>query len=201
MQNVLGRAFNDTRMSLGLTWITAFRSVLVPGAAIALIAYKFGIPEAMSKGWGSALYFAAFVMVAVLPLFFWNLWLTPYKILYEQLDKFGTIDKINYEDASKKQLFSKLFSARREMKIMSDAIKFRQIPSHKRNYNPLPIGSDHEYSTLKNKYSEWFPKDQNLDEMKAWIDRTISVLEAYDYEEAYKLIEQAATRGSWNGHD
>ena len=201
MQNVLGRAFKDTRMSLGLTWITAFRNVLVPGAAVALIAYSFGVPEAMSKAEVYALYFAAFVMVAVLPLFFWNLWLTPYKVLYEKLGKLGKIDEINDEDKRKTQLRRKLVSAIHQMETMSIAISSRRLSPHNRHFNASPLESDHNYSTLQKKHSAWFPKDLNPNETKFWIDRIISVLNAYDYEEADKLIVQAAKLGSWNGQD
>lgn len=87
MENLFIRAFRDTTKSYGLTLGTGIRSALVPLATFFLVHQVMGGKEAMSEGMILALSALAAVGAGFLPLFLWNLWLAPYKILKEEIDK------------------------------------------------------------------------------------------------------------------
>ena len=86
MELPLRRAFADTRKSFGITWPSLARSILVPAAAVLLILYIRGFEDALNEAVDIALYVLAFCGAAVIPVFLWNLWLAPYRMMHERLD-------------------------------------------------------------------------------------------------------------------
>ena len=77
-------------MSLGVSdfsLIRVLRTVVVSGAFVGLMWVARGSPEAMTEASDIALYLFAFIVVGFLPAFAWNLWLAPYKLLKEEIEK------------------------------------------------------------------------------------------------------------------
>ena len=85
---ILKRAWADTLIALGLSDFSPIRlllSAIVSLAAVGLIWWWRGEAEAMTEASDIVLYGLAFFGVAFLPLFLWNLWLAPYRLMYERL--------------------------------------------------------------------------------------------------------------------
>ena len=87
MQNTFRRAIADTRRSFDLTIATIVRSVVVPVAAVLLMAAVRGFEHAVNEAADIVLYVLAAGGAAVIPVFLWNLWLAPYRLMHERLDK------------------------------------------------------------------------------------------------------------------
>ena len=87
MGSPLRRVFADTRRSFGFTWRSLARSILVPAAAVFLMLCVRGFEGALNEAVDIALYALAFCGAAVIPVFLWNLWLAPYRMLNERLDE------------------------------------------------------------------------------------------------------------------
>ncbi len=84
---ILKRALADTSARFSLSLGTAVQSVLVPTAFVVCMHLFRGKDAAMTEAADIILYIAAFIGVAVIPVFLWNLWLAPYKLMGERLDK------------------------------------------------------------------------------------------------------------------
>ena len=87
MENPFIRACRDTAKSYGLTWGTALRAALVPLVTFFLVYQVMGGKEAVSEGVILALSALAAVGAGLLPLFLWNLWLAPYRIMKEEVEQ------------------------------------------------------------------------------------------------------------------
>ena len=84
------RAWKDTLVSLGVSdfsLIRVLRTILVSGVFVGLMWVARGSPEAMTEASDIGLYLLAFIVAAFLPAFVWNLWLAPYNLLKEEIDK------------------------------------------------------------------------------------------------------------------
>ena len=89
MRQIITRTWRDTTQSYGRTLGTLIRLILVP-ITTSLLYYVLGGPKAVSEAGTlglSGLSGLAAVAAGFLLLFPWNLWLAPYKILNERLDK------------------------------------------------------------------------------------------------------------------
>ena len=84
---ILKKAWNDTIARFSLSLGTAVQSVLVPAAFVVCIHLLRGEDAAMTEAADILLYIAAFFGVAVIPAFLWNLWLAPYRLMRERLEK------------------------------------------------------------------------------------------------------------------
>ena len=88
MWDILNRAWGDTLVGLGLSHFSPLRLLkwaIVSTAFVSLIWWWRGRSEAMKEVSDIALYVVAFFGVAFIPLFFWNLWLAPYRLLSERI--------------------------------------------------------------------------------------------------------------------
>ena len=89
-QDVIKRAWVETLLHLGLSDFSLRRLLLwaaVSAVFVCLIWFARGGLEAMTEAWDIALYCVAFIVVAFLPVFVSNLWLAPYRLLKEELDR------------------------------------------------------------------------------------------------------------------
>ena len=89
-RDVIKRAWVETLLHLGVSDFSLFRLLLwaaVSAAFVCLIWIARGGPEAMTEAWDIALYCLAFIGVAFLPVFVWSLWLAPYGLLKEEIDR------------------------------------------------------------------------------------------------------------------
>ncbi len=87
---VVRRAGADTLAGLGISNFSLLRLALWGAVSIAFVGLIWlarGGGEAMTEASEIAFYALAFVGAAVLPLFLWNLWLAPYRILKEEIEK------------------------------------------------------------------------------------------------------------------
>ena len=88
MQNILKRAWTDTLSGLGVSHFSLPRILIWAAVSITfviLIWWWRGRPEAMKEASDIALNVAAIFGVAFAPLFLWNLWLAPYRLLSERI--------------------------------------------------------------------------------------------------------------------
>ena len=87
MENPFIRAWRETKGSYGLTWGAAVRTILSVAAGLGLVWAVFGLPEAMNEGALYALYILAAIGAGFVPLFLWNLWLAPYRLMNEKIER------------------------------------------------------------------------------------------------------------------
>ena len=90
MQNNLKRAWSDTLGVLGVSHFSLRRLFIWAVVSIAFVALIYlwrGRSDAVNQASDYVLYAAAFFGVAFIPLFLWNLWLSPYRLLNEGIDK------------------------------------------------------------------------------------------------------------------
>ncbi len=206
MRQIIARAWKDTAESYGLTLGTGFRSLVVPITMFVLFYHVLGAPEAVSEGVKIALSLVAAGAAGFLPLFLWNLWLAPYKILNERL---GTVSdaqtppkEVDEEAKLRSRLHIKQQDTLRELKTMRECIESRE--SFRHDYPHVQQGIwdfDYEFQALREKYSHWFPPDLKEREMRNWAGRIIATLNTNDYEDAVRRIEQAAHAKSWRKQD
>ena len=89
---------------------------------------------------------------------------------------------------------------RQEMETIRYCLEEREIRKSEEYFPTKSLDFDYDFVTLREKYISWFPKNMvDEKEMMDWCGRVISVLKAYDYEEAVARIEQAASSKSWAG--
>ena len=162
----------------------------------------------MTEASDIVLYTLAFAGVAFLPIFLWNLWLAPYKILNERLDKGSDAqtplkavdeetERARAEGAQRARLASKTNKAIKEMKDLRKCIRFRAERAldapHMRQISDL----DYRFSAIKEKHTPWFPSELTENDTQRWAGRIIAELEAQDYDAAEKRIEEAVAKKSW----
>ena len=86
MLDILRRAWGDAKRSFGLRWQSFVHYVIVPGLAVFLLWLLLGRKQAMDEIWIFGCYLAAVFLLFVFS-FLWNLWLAPYRMLKEEVDK------------------------------------------------------------------------------------------------------------------
>ena len=195
------RAWQETAKSYGLTLETGIRSLLVPLATFILLYTVLGGPKAVSDGWTLGLSGLAAVCAGFLPLFLWNLWLAPYKILNERLDEIASTQtppkKVDDEETERRSRnHVKNQKTRVDMKRLQYCIQERENRRHGHAYYQDEEDFDHDFMTLREKYSSWLPSDLKERKIIDWVGRLISILKAYEYEDAVKRIEQAVAEKS-----
>ena len=90
MRNILRRAWGATLVGLGLSHFSPLKLLkwaVVSTAFVFLIWWWRGRSEAMKEVSDIVLYVVAFFGVAFIPLFLWNLWLAPYRLLSERIEE------------------------------------------------------------------------------------------------------------------
>lgn len=195
------RAWRDTKRSYGLTWGTAFRSLLVPAAAVGLIYLFHGIPEAMNEASMILLYLLAAAAAGFLPLFSWNLWLAPYRILHDRVDAIANVHHVSktvdLQAERRATLNVKKHDALQEMKALRRCIALDDRSDSFPRRGPTRQDCKHLIPTLRKKYTDWIPYEYPKQSPEDWISRIIAILSAYDYEKADTIIKDAAVKGSW----
>ena len=201
MRNILQRAWRDTRKSVGLKWRTLVHYIVIPGLAVLFLWFVVGKKQATDEIFVVLCYILIATLLFLLS-FLWNLWLAPYKILNERLDKVSdtqTLPKADDEEATmRSRLHIKQQDTLRELKTMRECIKSREGFRH--DYPHVQHGTqgvDYEFHALREKYSHWFPPDLKEREMLNWAGRIISTHNTNDYEDAVRRIERAAAAKSW----
>ena len=86
MLDILRRAWGDAKRSFGLRWQSFVHYFIVPGLAVFLLWLLLGRKQAMDEIWIFGCYLAAVFLLFVFS-FLWNLWLAPYRMLKEEVDK------------------------------------------------------------------------------------------------------------------
>ena len=210
MQSVLKRAWTDTLSGLGLKRDFSLRRLLlrvvvVPATFVVLIWWWRGTAQAVIEGSDIFLYGLAFCLAAVgtfVAGFLWNLWLAPHRITHDQLDKIAAAQPsdpiVNDAAQERTRLIHKKQTVLMEMKALRRCIDARKT----RSFEPLRGRDsdkefDHRFLTLTEKYSDWLPSDIAERDMRPWVDRTITTLNAYEYPDAKERIEQAVSAGTW----
>ena len=90
MWSILKRAWRNTLAGLGISdfsWGRLLLWAFVSAAFVSLIWLLRGKDAAMTEFSDIAYYALVFVVIAVLPIFLWNLWLAPYSLLSDRLDE------------------------------------------------------------------------------------------------------------------
>ena len=201
MRILLKRAWQETAKSYGLTLETGIRWILVPLATFILLYTVLGGAKAVSDGWTLGLSGLAAVCAGFLPLFLWNLWLAPYKILNERLDEVASTQtprKVVDEEAERRSRnHVRNHGTRSDMGRLQRCIQERENRRHGHSHYPQSEQDfDHDFMTLREKYSSWLPSDLRERKIIDWAGRFISILNTYEYEDAVKRIEQAVTEMS-----
>ena len=200
MRILLKHAWQETAKSYGLTLETGIRWILVPLATFILLYTVLGGAKAVSDGWTLGLSGLAAVCAGFLPLFLWNLWLAPYKILDERLDEIASTHptkEVDEEAARRSRNHVMNHNTRSDMGRLQYCIQERENRRHGHPYySQGDQDFDHNFMTLKEKYSSWLPTDLKERKIIDWAGRFISILNAYEYEDAVKRIEQAVTEMS-----
>ena len=202
MQNILQRAWRDTYRSYGLSRQEIARKAVAAIGTVGILYLIFGGDVATSEAWVIAATLVAAAAGTFVPEFLWNLWLAPYRIMHDQLDKIAAAQPSNSvvnEAAQERTLnYHKTRTALAEMKALRRCIDARET----RSFEPLRGRDsdkefDHRFLTLTEKYSDWLPSDIAERDMRPWVGRTITTLNAYEYPDAKERIEQAVSAGTW----
>ena len=198
-KNFVSFAYRKTRYVFGFSRRSFWLSVLVAIVFVGLLAYLRGWSHAKIEAQDYLLYAAAIFSAAIVPTFLYYLWLAPYRILNERLEchlkEHPTVD----QDARRRsELHMKQQEALRDMRTLQAALKLRQERSSQPSIYQVRIQAlDHDYAVLKEKHSSWLPDSLTAEQMDCWVQRVMSVLQAHGYEDAKRIIEQAAAKGSW----
>ena len=80
------RAWQDTIDDFGVNLRTFWRSVAVPLGFIFLLYLWHDDNKAIDEAINIGLYIVAFIVVAIVPTYLWNLWLAPYRLMQERLE-------------------------------------------------------------------------------------------------------------------
>ena len=205
MRKIIARAWKDTARSYGITWGAAIRVVIAPAATLYLGYTVLGETRAMSDAWTFVLNGAAFLLVGFLPLFLWNLWLAPYKILNERLDKIpdaqapptAVDEEAKRAHAERVHLYLKKTDALKELRAIRLCIDSRS----RRDHTSINLAIDHQFMALREKYSSWLLPNMDEIDMRDWVERIIAILEIHDYDVAEKRILRAVLNKSWEMGD
>ena len=174
MRTLLKRAWSDTAQSHDLTLGTGIRSLAAPLATFLLFYYVLGGPKAMSEAWTLGLSGLAAVSVGFLPLFLWNLWLAPYKILNERLGEIASAQtppkEVDEEAARRSHNLIKNQSTRFDMEALRYCLNEREDRRSATGYYPMGKQEfDYDFEALKEKYKSWLPPDFEERSMKDWV--------------------------------
>ena len=147
---------------MGLTLETGIRWIVVPLATFFLLYTVLGGPKAVSDGWTLGLSGLAAVCAGFLPLFLWNLWLAPYKILDERLNKVSdaqTPPKAGDEEAARRSRNHVMNqNTRLDMESLRYCLDEREDRRSGHSYHPMGSQEfDYDFEALKEKYGSWVP--------------------------------------------
>lgn len=174
--------FSKSKFSIWLlTWI------LSQAGNIIYVYIKHGRSDAFTElwlvAWPTVIFFAVFIV-----LFFWNLWLAPFRSLEERFDLNPIVDK--------------KAMALRDMEILSACLESKIVRS-KSSSAIVYVPQDRTYTKLMTRYCTWFP-DPKLTTMEIsysylndWILNIVRTLDEYDFNEAVKLIKESADKNYW----
>ena len=201
MWNILQRAWRDTRKSVGLKWRTLVHYIVIPALAVLSLWFVVGKKQAMDEIFVVLCYILIATLLFLLS-FLYNLWLAPYKILNERLDKVSdaqTSPKAGDEEAARRSRNHVMNqNTRLDMGRLQHCIQERENRRHgHRYYSQGDQDFDHDFITLKEKYSSWLPADLKERKIMDWTGRIISIFNAYDYEDAVKRVERVVAAKSW----
>ena len=196
MRDIFRHALVATLASLGITrfsWWKGLRSIFIALVFVTLVFGARGREAAVIEAW-DIFWLAVALGCAFFATFLANLWLAPYKILNERLDKVSDAqtplkavgeetERARAEGAQRARLASKTNKATREIVDLRICIK-------RRNANE-------KFEALKEKYSSWFLPDMEALDMYNWAGRIVATLEINDYDVAEKRIMTAVGKKSW----
>ena len=206
MGQIIIRAFKDTLSQQGISALSVPRLLLCWFAGSVAVVVVMGL----YRGWTAAMTEAEDILIYVLAgcgvvfafTFLWNLWLAPYKILNERLDKVSvaqTSPKVVDEEAARRSHnVVKAESARREMESLRYCIDEREDSHSGHSYHPMGSREfDYDFEALKEKYGSWFPPDFEEQSMKDWAGHIIATLKTNEYDSSVRRIERAVAAKSW----
>ena len=198
-KNFVSFAYRKTLSACGFSHKFLWMRVLVAIAFVGLLVYLRGWNHAMIESQDYVLYAAAFFGVIIVPTFLYYLWLAPYMILNERLEShLKNNPSVDQEARKRSELHMKQEEALRDMRKLQAALTLKQERSSQSSIFEVRIQAlDHDYAVLKEKHKSWLPHSLTAQQMNYWVQRVISVLQAHGYEEATRIIEQAAAKGSW----
>ena len=206
MRRLIVRAWRDTLVSRGISAFSPLRLVvpwlLASGAVVVAMWLIRGPSEAMTEAVDIAIYVFAGGGVVFVATFLWHLWLAPYRVLNERLDKIAHAHEqpkpLDEEAARRSDLNIKRDTALREMRALEHCISARA----QRNADPPElrrIGEyDYEYIALRDKYDNWVPSTLEEQGMLHWVRQIIAVLKYNKFDEAERTIERAMNRKKWD---
>ena len=156
----------------------------------------------MSEAWTLGLSGLAAVSVGFLPLFLWNLWLAPYKILNERLGEIASAQtppkEVDEEAARRSHNLVKNQSTRLDMEALRYSLDEREERRSGTGFYPMGKQEfDYNFEALKEKYKSWFPPDFEERSMKDWVGHIIATLKTNEYDSAMQRIERALAAKSW----
>lgn len=187
--NVLKRALSDTFTLLGLSPTKWKRIILAFFLTLCLLAgiwWYDGFPEAKKAVLEFRYYWPCFLGLGAILL--WNLWLAPSRLLEERLDSNPIIDK-------KAKALS-------DMEILRACLESKIVRSRSGSES-IYVSQDRTYTKLMTRYCMWFPNPEltnikiSYSYLENWILNIVRTLDEYDFDEAVKLIKEAADKNYW----
>ena len=194
-KEVLKRTWLDARKSVGVYPLSVFKCVIFPIAwflgQIGNVLYVFnkhgkpdGITEIFLIAWPTGVFLAALMGV-----FLWNLWLAPYKILWEKLDTLSSkiTDGVGKAESSQKQAIL------RDMEALLESETTMQFSGSTAVFEKAHSTS----KILRLRHNAFFPKSLKIGEFENWIEKIVNTIQENPFEVADKKIKKAASKGSW----
>ena len=205
MGQIIIRAFKDTLSQQGISALSVPRLFLYWFAGSVAVVVVMGL----YRGWTAAMTEAEDILIYVLAgggvvfafTFLWNLWLAPYKILNERLDEIASTHppkEVDEEAARRSRNHVMNHNTQSDMRRLKYCIEERENRRHGHPYySQGDQDFDHDFMTLKAKYSSWLPTDLKERKIMDWAGRIIAIFKAHDYEDAVKRVERAVAEKSW----
>ena len=148
-----------------------------------------------------ALYLFAALGAGFVPLFLYNLWLAPYKIMNDRLDEMDAALEapraIDEERRQRGKLQEQREQVRREMETLLQCIRSRQRRNFDSSSLSDPEDFDHTFLALKEKHQCWLPNGASETDLIQWVERIIATLKVLDYPASKCRIERAVAQQSW----
>ena len=126
----------------------------------------------------------------------WNLWLAPYKLIWEKLDKQDKIMRAYRVPKYKESLIKDL---ERFMHYLSGLIAIEKTTPEilSRGYIVEPA---RDADILRSRYASLLPKNVNFEAEKEWVGKALSVIQdTQDPKVAERIIREKAKKGTWDG--
>lgn len=201
MQDVLQRAWEETKRFYGLSWGMALRTMPPVLVGFGLVWLVLGQSEAKNEATFYVLYLLAVICAGFVPLFLWNLWLAPYQIVKERLDELATAHEAPRAIDENRTRWGELAARREEVLDDMNNLLWSIEARLRRKFDSPgsrdPEDFDHTFLTLIEKHQSWLPKGVPDSDLKPWVGRIIATLEALDYPASKQRIERAVDQGTW----